>query len=150
MLRKPQFSPHTKYSCIKPEQICLGDEYSFSFNPEDQPIFDKWYNVKINGLKFFSEKNENVLVTLRFCEVRVQMEVSSKGRLHYHGYIRIENVPKFIIHDLAKLRHYGTYEIDIIKDKDIWRTYVDKQKHFMENYCKLNDMKYEINGYSEM
>lgn len=150
MLRKAQVSPHQKYSCIKPEDIECGKEYSFSFNPEDQPKFERFYNMKLNTLRTFSEENEKIFHLLRYCDVKVYLEISSKGRFHYHGYIKIEHIPKFIIHDLAKLRSVGTYEIDMIKSPETWWQYVSKQRHFMLDYAKQNDMKYEIDTFDKL
>lgn len=140
MLRKAT----TAYSCLKPELIVRGIEYSFSYNPEDQPKFEQFYKVKLDTLKSWSEYYAKLFLSLKYASIYCVMEISSKGRFHYHGTISIDDIARFIINDLAKLRHYGTYEIDIINDKDKWDKYVHKQQDFMEKYCKDNDMIYEV------
>lgn len=141
MIRKNQ---KFKYTCIKPEELIEDKEYSFSFNPDEQPIFEKFYKVKLNTLKDWSQQMFDILTTLRNCTLNVYLEISHKGRFHYHGWITPTSIPEFIINDLAKLRHYGTYEIDHIGDNEKWKTYVKKQERFMKDYALKNDMHYQI------
>lgn len=136
-----------KYSCLKPEMLHLKTEYSFSYNPEEQPLFEQFYKVKLNTLNKWSEYYSALFTSLKYCKIICYMEISSKGRFHYHGLVMVTDIPRFIINDLAKLRHYGTYEIDEIKDKTVWLDYCLKQQRFMEKYCKDNDMLYKVVGY---
>lgn len=144
MIRKNQFTNNNKYQCVKPEECHMDKLYSFSYNPEEQPLFEKFYKMKLNNLRDWSNQQRQILSSLRYCTVDVVQEISSKGRLHYHGYIMITDIVRFYLHDLAKLRHYGTYEIDHITDEDVWRTYVYKQERFMKQYCETNEMVYNI------
>lgn len=144
MVRRTPANNHQKYSCIKPEDVLEGVEYSFSFNPEDQPHFDRFYNMKLNTLSNWSDNQFDILTSLKYCTVNVYLEISSKARFHYHGVIKIHHIPNFYIHDLAKVRNYGTYEIDYIKDIEVWTSYVTKQKHIMEDYCNKHNMKYNV------
>lgn len=144
MNRKPKLDFKPKYSCVKPEDIHLGLKYSFSYNPEDQPLFEKFYKMKLNTLNDWSQKYEDIFTTLKYCKISIYLEISSNARFHWHGYIEILNIVPFLLHDCAKLKHYGTYEIDIIKDPLIWDKYITKQKSFMEIYCNKNDLKYYI------
>lgn len=134
---------HQKYSCVKPENMYIDKLYTFSYNPEDQPLFERFYKMKLNNLSDWSNQCREIL-KLKYASVDVVLEISSKGRFHYHGYIVVNNIPLFIIHDLAKLRHYGTYEIDEITDEEVWRTYVYKQQRFMQSYADRNNMIYNI------
>jgi len=143
-MKKASSNFQSKWTCIKPEDLDLDVHYAFSFNPEEQPMFEQFYKVKLNTLSKWSEYYINIFKSLKYCSITVNTEVSSKGRFHYHGYVLIKDIPRFIINDLAKLRHYGTYEIDFIKDKDVWFDYVNKQKFFMEQYCTDNDMIYQL------
>lgn len=132
---------------IKVESLVLNKEYAFSFNPEEQPLFEKFYKCKLNNLSDWSNAVKERLLSLKYAKVEVYTEISQKGRFHFHGYIRIiSDIVKFVVHDLAKLRHYGTYEIDDIKDPITWQTYVHKQEHIMKNYCHSNNMSYMISN----
>lgn len=132
-----------KYSCIKPEDMEKGTLYTFSYNPEEQPLFEKFYKSRLNNLSDWSQKQIELFNSLKYCEIECVIEISQKARFHYHGYIMITDIVKFFIHDLAKLRHYGTYEIDKITDSDKWKNYIYKQKRFMYDYCNANEMTYE-------
>lgn len=133
-----------KHKCIPLEEMKPGGLYTLTFNPEEQPLVERFYNIKLNTLSGWSNLNEERLTTLRYAEIDIVTEISSKGRLHYHGYIYILDPVNFIFYDLRKLKHYGTYEIDHINNEDVWRTYVYKQQEYMEKWCKLNDMSYRL------
>lgn len=147
MNRKNNFPrQHQKYSCVKPEDMYVHKLYTLSYNPEEQPLFERFYRMKLNNLKDWSNKCKEIF-TLKYADIDVVLEISSKGRFHYHGHILVHDIPRFIIHDLAKLRHYGTYEIDSISELDDganWGQYVRKQQRFMQGYAEWNEMEYNI------
>lgn len=142
MIRK--IHPKAKYSCIPPECVKTDELYTFSFNPEEQPLFEKFYKMKLNNLKDWSQQMYNILISLKYAEVECVLECSRQGRLHYHGWIMIKDPIEFYLKDLKKLKHYGTYEIDYIKDDEVWSTYVYKQMKHMKSFCDKYDMIYEI------
>lgn len=144
MNRKNAQRYSNKYSCVKPEDVDTEKWYSFSYNPLMQPLFERFYKLKLNTLEQWSQEQVRLLTTLKYCRVSVVLEISQKGRFHYHGYIQIKNNPEFYLTDLARLRDTGTYEIDIINDKEKWLEYVLKQQKTMSVYCRKNGMCYEI------
>lgn len=141
MIRKSQNG--NKYKMINLEEIEIGKTYSFSYNDQEQPLFEKFYKMKLNNLRDWSNSQKERL-TLKYADVDMYLELSPKGRFHWHGKILIRDPVKFIIHDLAKLRHYGTYEIDTITDTDKWDNYITKQQKYMEKYANNNNMIYNI------
>lgn len=142
MIRKVQ--PKHKYSAIAPEDVKTDELLSFSYNPEEQPLFEKFYSMKLNNLKDWSRRQKDILTSLRYAEVEVVLECSRQGRLHYHGYIMIKDPIEFYLKDLKKLKHYGTYEIDTIQDYEKWSSYIYKQLKYMKGFCDKYDMIYEI------
>lgn len=136
-----------KFQCLSPEDVKEDVLYSFSYNPEEQPLFEKFYKMKLNNLSDWSNHMKDILTTLHFCNISVFQELSRKGRFHFHGYIKINKILEFYIHDLAKLRHYGTYEIDKINNEDVWETYIHKQERIMKKYCQTHDMFYNISNF---
>jgi len=142
MIRKNQ--PKAKFSAPPPEQIDPDCIYSFSFNPQSQPLFERFYNVKLNTLSSWSNEQYEIFKNLKHCSVQICQESSSRGRLHFHGYIQIHNIIPFYLNTIKHLSHYGTYEIDEINDKDKWDTYVYKQQDIMKPYCEKHDMHYSI------
>lgn len=132
----------SKFKVIKPEDIVIKNRYSFSFNPEEQPKPQRFYNVTLNCFESWSQKVYEVFASLRFAEVETFMEISKGGRLHFHGYIKVNDIPSFYFYEIPKLKHYGTFEIDIINDPMLWDLYIKKQKSFMSKFCKKNRMQY--------
>lgn len=132
-----------KYSCIPMEMMVKDGIYSFTYNPEEQPLVEKFYNIKLNTLKAFQEQIVERL-HLHYAEVNVVTELSSAGRLHYHGIIKIKDPCNFIFYDLRKLKHYGCYEIDTIESQAKWSEYCNKNTRLMSEWCKKNDIPYTI------
>lgn len=132
----------SKFKCIKPEQVIPDMNYAFSYNPEEQPTPQRFYNITLNCFESWSQKIYEIFATLRYCEIETYMEISKNGRLHFHGYIRISDIPKFFFYDIKKLRHHGTYEIDEINDEDTWIDYCVKQREYMTDFCIENCMEY--------
>lgn len=131
-----------KYKLIKPEEVVINTNYAFSFNPEDQPCTSVFYNVKIDEFESWSKKQYKTFSILRYSTIQTFMEISKGGRLHFHGYIKINDIPNFYFYDLKRLMKEGTFEIDFIKDPLIWDLYIKKQKPFMEKFCSINNMDY--------
>lgn len=139
MIRK--IYPKFKYNLnIPPEDINVNTFYTFSFNPEEQPLFEKFYKMKLNNLSDWSMQMKKIFDSLHYCKIEVNMEISRRSRFHFHGVIRISDPLHFVIHDLKMLAHYGTYEIDKINNNEVWNAYCEKQQHLIEGYAKKYDM----------
>lgn len=135
----------SKFKIIKPEECLPNILYSFSYNPESQPTVQRFYNISLKCFESWSQEIYEIFTSLRNCTIRTYMEISKAGRLHFHGYIKIQDIVNFYFYDLKKLKHYGTFEIDFINDPLKWDLYIKKQKPYMELFCKVNDMTYEFN-----
>lgn len=143
MIRKKQ---GLKYSCVKPETVSTDKCYSFSYNPEDQPSIERFYNIKLTTYTSFIQKYKEIFTSMKYCDIQACLEISQKGRLHWHGWIRINDVVRFYLYDLKKLMHYGTYEIDVINDEEKWELYVVKQLDIMTEFCSKEGIEYCINN----
>jgi len=140
---KPKF----KHNIIKPEDVVEGCTYSFSYNPEEQPKPQRFYNISLSLFKSWSDTLNDIFNSFKYCKFHHYMEISSNSRLHFHGYIKINNISKFYFYEIQKLKHYGTFEIDFITDPLIWDLYIKKQKSFMEIFCSENEMTYEYTSF---
>jgi len=138
------FEKNNPYKCIKPECIDTSVWYSISFNPDDNhqyfneeyilqrlKKFNQYWNVTFN--KYLNNT----------CYYKLQMEISSRGRLHYHGRINIVNIISFIC-ALRMISLHGTYEIDTIKDKEIWDNYCVKQSKLFDKIYEIHNMPEQI------
>lgn len=128
--------------CIPPDYVEIGMKYAFSFNPIQQPPntysetltqYNEWNKLQH---KFFSE--------LKYCKFALYLDMSSLGRLHYHGYIIINDICNFFFKDIPNIGKHGSYEIDFIKDHVIWETYVMKSKTKMsiDKWCESKGITY--------
>lgn len=145
MNRKPD---SRRWKMIKPEDIDKGYTYAFTFNPEIQPEHNG-YKEKLDNFVKFDKSMTTLLGTMRHADVKVYMEISQAGRLHYHGYIMINDIVDFCFYDLDNLKKNGSYEIDFINDKEIWEEYVTKQRDIMEKWCVKKGLTYMINTIAE-
>lgn len=132
------------HKCLSPECIEVGKKYTFSFNPIDQPERLN-YKTKLGVLTEFGNKLSSLLGGLRYADVDIQLEISSSGRLHFHGYIVITALIDFYFFDIPELQRNGSYEIDYINDTSVWDKYVNKLKSPMAKWCEKNNIVYRIN-----
>lgn len=106
-----------------PEDVIIGELYSFSFNPSRTPK-DGHLGKFINDMHTFIDGLNN-------CTIDMSPELSRMGRLHFHGVITIDKIIEFYLYDLHKLKDAGTFEIDTIQDIVKWNEYVYKQSKLM-------------------
>lgn len=125
-----------KHSVVAPELIAEGKEYTFSYNPELQPspnvTIEEWFEFVMTTFN----KCEN-------CNITAVPELSSKGRLHYHGIIKIKCKYKFFLVDLQDLMYKGTLEIDHMNDPTVWRTYMYKGHNYMRELMNSLTIPYD-------
>lgn len=131
-----------KYEIVKPEDVRVNTRYTFSFNPEEQPKPQRFYNITLTLFSSWSEKNIELFKSMKYAKIETYMEISKNSRLHYHGYIKILDIVNFYFFEVPKLKHYGTFEIDFISDPMTWDLYCKKQKDEMEKFCNKNNMLY--------
>lgn len=128
------------HTCVKSELLTIGKQYSFSFNPKEQPfitdvepehktIFRQACKNTPNPFKEWWDSMELILGSLRYSEIFVYCEISSGGRFHFHGILEIQDIVRFLAIDMQMLKKNGSYEIDEIKDKSIWQEYVYKMQY---------------------
>lgn len=113
-------------------------QYALSINPCLQPNDYKSVNPEMEWQKCLYQR----LASLQYCVINANMEISVGSRLHLHGYIVIKDIIDFVYKDIPLLRSIGSYEIDEIKDDDIWKEYVCKLKGIMERWCVKNNLQY--------
>lgn len=130
--------------------------YAFTFNPKHQASD----HVKMPNLKLVRKNNE-VVAARKYDYLQWQHdklrsifkftidvlydlypEVSKGGRIHYHGWILIKDLVNFQMFDLPWLKLNGTFAITFC-DID-WISYVMKDYHLMNRYCKMHNIPYHI------
>lgn len=104
-------------SCVKPENMELGEAYAFTLNAQEQ-------DFKTMTRKVYEYLRH--LANLKYCNYSLVFEFSQLGRLHMHGTIWIDdasedenkkdysNLANFFAYDMCHLNTYFTFEIDTI------------------------------------
>ncbi len=118
--------------------------YSFTVNPSDAGQFFRGNSIhRIRDAINYNVKHfNNILVD--YSDITLYPEISRQGRIHYHGYIRINDVFNFHVNTLHKLKDKYIYEIDTIKDSDIWSKYILKDKSIMEPALRALGLPYKM------
>lgn len=117
---------------LKPENIFLNEVYAFNFNPEGQPKIGR-----LNSLKDWFNIYGKLLTNLTGAAVKMYVEISSTGRYHFHGYIKILNIVRFYTKDVHELILNGTSVMKVIESENDWEEYVLKQQSFIQPHLKL-------------
>lgn len=77
-------------------------------------------------------------------EIKLYMEFSPEGRIHYHGTIKINDIFKFYQDLFPMLNDHFTCVIKPIKDQEWIQTYCQKQAHIIQPYCEENNIDYPL------
>lgn len=127
-----------KHKNPSPEEVEVDSVYAFTYNPKTQPMTP---SHKLN-LIVWHNYIDKIFQSCKNCHIVLRPELSQGSRWHYHGHIIIKDIMKFFIYDLPVLRIEGTFEIDTIKDKIVWQTYISKQEKLMLPICKEHKIPY--------
>lgn len=108
---------HQKCKSLKLECLNLDDEYSITISPPD---YRDSKTARSNSVQIqidFRQKLEesiNFFKKLKHCSLLLFTELSPTGRIHFHGYLKILDIWKFIYQDVYFLNQMS-YEIDTMK-----------------------------------
>jgi len=147
-MKKASFDRNDRFKSVDPEDMVVGKEYAFTINPQVQPAEGKidkpavYLNVGLSHLNMCLGK-------LAYSRLRLNLELSSTGRLHWHGIIIVDDLIGFYTMDIARLMKFGSFDIHEIKDfvemegcknkYKTWNSYVFKQsKLWGDKYVNVN------------
>lgn len=117
---------------IKPEDVKTYHKYAFNLAPEYQPT-----QGKLNSFKEWYDHFEHILRDICIAsKYTMFVEISSKGRFHFHGYIEVHDIMNFYIFDVKTLMNNGTCVMKEIEDVTKWHEYIHKQEKFIQKYLK--------------
>lgn len=134
---------YEKYQCEKPEDINYGEQYALTINPCDKP--HQYFNANSarRAKDFHKNASEHLekLFSPTYCRIKLKLEISKKGRLHYHGWISFtddDDIRNFFLVVVRKLQDFCTFDLHKIVDKKVdgkkfdgtWKQYVNKQSLF--------------------
>jgi len=116
----------------KPEKMREGRTYAFTVNPEAQ-YFDDVDRIERmrRRIKF--------LLNSTFISYRLYMEISSGGRLHFHGYVKVRGIREFYNTYLPFIEKHATIDIEEITNDEGWEDYIIKQCPLMRQPAITKD-----------
>lgn len=124
-----------------PEDMDTDKLMSFTFNPLITP-----YDKDILDMPTYVNELMDTFKRLKYCRIKLFHEISSTGKFHFHGYIKIEDPMRFTIFDFPKLKPEGTLEIDHINDSAVWAKYALKQVNIMKPFCDSQKVPHTIDN----
>lgn len=128
-----------------PKELKVGVLYAISLNPGALPVI---YAEKNDSFKYNYRHYTNTILNkinkCVNCNINVNPELSSSGKWHYHGWIKIQDLARFMLYDIKILKQYFCFEIDTIANEDKWREYVLKGEFYMKEFCESEKIPYKI------
>lgn len=134
----PKFETN-KASIMSPEEIKLNDYYTLTLNPNDRHQYFE-DPKRIDKLTTFVEC---LILECPNMDINIHMEISRKGRLHFHGIIKfckIEHVLYFYLNKINEWLSYFQIEMDTIADLDVWNKYCIKSNHLINVNINSKDV----------
>ncbi|UOF82064.1 rep protein [Circoviridae sp.] len=129
-----------KNDIIDFENMIDGVFYAITINPNDK---HQYFHNPIRLGNFLTDLKKEYLYKIDGTyEFDVYPEVSSKGRLHWHGFIKVYDKVNFYLFDIPNIIRKGTLVIREMNDEDSWLEYVTKHREFHtyireHNYTKI-------------
>lgn len=116
-----------KNTLISFEDLKEGKQYAFSYNPKD--CYQSFNVIVTDRIREFYRHADTYFKYKNFSNKKLYVELSPKGRLHYHGIIEVEKVIEFFLYEIPSLLRCGTVCIKEFDDKGFegWMKYCNKQ-----------------------
>lgn len=121
---------------LKFEQVHNDDLYAITINPDDEHQY--WGSEDRIGT-FYNKLSYKLIIEVHnTCQLELYPEFSSRGRLHFHGTIKMLNKIEFYEQVLRRLMKWCQLEIDTINDQEAWKKYYIKQQD-LHNYYRRKE-----------
>lgn len=123
----PNYYPkRQRHTVPKFEHVSEDDVFAITIAPDD----DWQYFKKTDRLKVFKDKFRTFLTfTIKqYAQLELFVEVSSNGRLHYHGVINIRDKMGFYLYAVPALEEQSTVCIKAASEMHEWYAYCTKQR----------------------
>lgn len=139
-----------------PETLESGKWYAITLSPADVQRLDKKHivlpleSIMVNYEVLYNCKLFNRIEGVRYI---LYPEISSCGRIHYHGYIIFRSpIDIYTFYRTISVIQYHdsnwTLEMKELFDPEVWKTYVLKSSHIMYPVTKHYKIPYEITNFS--
>lgn len=119
-----------KAQILAPEEVGTEGWYTFNLNPLRQHIS---YAPRKRWNEVYKDIQQTISKFIDEAEIEGNVEVSRKGRIHMHGYIKFKNIIDFYL-KLPSILADNHIEIDTIADMKTWEIYCTKQQT-INKYC---------------
>lgn len=120
--------------------------YTFNVSPSDSHQY-----YRSNSLNRFSDFYKSTFqlfkkYVLDYADINLVPEISSKGRIHYHGTIKFKDTVSYHLVGAYHLQQATNIEIDTIDNLDNWHKYMYKDKTLIMPFIKNLHLPYQINN----
>lgn len=129
-------SSFNKNNILEPKLVEINKEYTFTLNPSDK--YQYWDNTMDDRIKKSVDHCNKILRTYGSMKVKLHMDFSRTGRIHWHGTIRFpstESIKIFYLKYFHELQEEHQIEMDTIEDIEKWNEYCTKLKHLVDEVC---------------
>lgn len=118
--------------------------YSITLNPPDSKQF---YKTPVGReFTFLTYWHDQLYKLKTYARFELYVEVSLRGRLHFHGLIQSKDTLNFHLYGVKLLESFGVYEIDTISDMDHWKKYYMKDQKYWLKRLKSFKKTYPFNS----
>lgn len=133
-------SDNAQWKSITPEEMVACTWYTITLNPKNQ-FFDETATRHTPRLAECIDYLYECLAYLKNVRIELYPEISSLGRVHYHGILKVYDIFEFYLKDIPMLKDICSFEIDKIDSMETWIKYCTKQKSIMEKHSTVKSGK---------
>jgi hypothetical protein len=119
-----------------------GDYLAITINPADQFLNEITYSRRAQ--KFCSYWHAK-LQSVPSDEYQFNLELSRYGRLHWHGYVKVDD-PCLMANWVAikKYKKNSNIDVDTVDDIDVWKKYIMKDEELHKKYTIKFPQEYSL------
>lgn len=132
----PVFAGDNGSKLVSPELLTSGQKLAITVNPSD--CF-QWFESPEDRFSLVTDYVYKLFKGIPNLTLELYPEVSSKGRIHFHGYIGIKDIMNFYIMFVPLLIGRNHIEIDTLsQDQKVYETYIKKSVKCMKPLTMCN------------
>lgn len=149
--------PNNEPKTFGPDMLSVKTLYTFNLNPNNDHQY--WndedcrlrycirYLVNNNLYKFINNRTTISYTLVPEISNSHKYDNPVKNRVHFHGTIlfkTIKDIKMWYYYIYNVLNKNFSVEVDTIKNKDTWFSYMYKNKDTMSMFCQMDDIAYKI------
>jgi len=119
----------------KKVELCENKDFAITISPSDRlQYFNNSERMQVSYIT--TVKLYKDILNKYLNKYELYLEVSPKGRIHYHGTINIKDIIGFLLYVIPQLENTCNVCIKNIDNADEWKTYYSKQQELVRHYLR--------------